>query len=355
MDKSVPQVAPVMVYLDQADWAYLQEGMADEAERKLRKLGEEGKTMFLVTYEHLYETGKLKLGYSARIQYLCGFPRTVWAQDQISKEILGLSVRGFIDEAIGQSRTHAVLNIVPLKDVNLLLMKLVAKAFYLVSKPAIWLRTALEQRVRRARVGRTKKMQMIHERYEAALFRGDIRESFQELERMGLKVNPFRGKTVEILSPLIARGASWFRLRGKLAPDGKRFDHIFNSNVMPHLPSAILTNSEQRDAVMKTWKNPEQRANVAPSLACVTAVEEAVHYSTNYNYQESDTLDSMHVTYAPMVDIFTCDKRTFAPLKKAIKQGGFPTKVLRTGRLEAVVEAVEEVFKKRRGTILAKK
>ena len=65
---------PVIVYLDQADWSHLRRGGYPEEESKLRRLGELGHAIYVISPVHLIETANNTDHLEESVRFLYEFP-----------------------------------------------------------------------------------------------------------------------------------------------------------------------------------------------------------------------------------------------------------------------------------------
>jgi hypothetical protein len=223
---------------------------------------------------------------------------------------------------------------------------------------------------RAADAGKTKAQLAAEERSTAALLRGE-EDNFRKYmqyartyDRFANKGRLYRiagrleelieqyGPRLGILRPIEERRyrtamaggrlIGWIGERiGLVGPVSKRIDPVFTDVVLSSLPGEIRRDRARMDRIHKFWSNPMKRTRTVAPLACRAAVVESIHYNPAYRYQDSDEPDKEHVVFAPLVDIFTCDKRNVGPLRGVLDKTDTSTAVIRTGRLDEVVEAVE--------------
>jgi len=298
----------------------------------------------MVTFEHFYETGILMEGYEDRIEYLHGFPGTVWSQIN-SITLVKHSVLWLLDASGGPPVDPLSLDFTPLVWKDLLEVEKEIKGYSSILEPILATMAVAEQMSRQLRKGQTKKEQLSNEReFAAFLSKGPEiwHRQLSQIREDGGAPNLWEGDEAKAL---LAQLASALERHGLLAMASSRIDPIFSSLVLPHLPPEIARNPESVKALQKLWSNQKRRAELTPSLACVATVDEELYRNPEQKFEESDILDSMHVAYASLVDNFTCDKRNVGPVEKAIKLSGAQTRVFRTKRLDEVAQAVEEVVK----------
>jgi hypothetical protein len=86
-------------------------------------------------------------------------------------------------------------------------------------------------------------------------------------------------------------------------------------------------------------------SRLAPGLKCSTALADVSYFDTRRRFLRSDQLDQWHAAYAPYVDVFTCDKRTFDVLTRltAARASHLRTRIVRASPLAGVLDAVHEV------------
>lgn len=102
-------VARLDIYLDSADWSYLQEGRASEAEAKLRCLASDSEIALFISWEHMAEMAGLKNGLFDRLKFIKGFPNSHVFQSP-SDSLLSSEVRSLACAVRKQPLPHAPLN-----------------------------------------------------------------------------------------------------------------------------------------------------------------------------------------------------------------------------------------------------
>ena len=103
-----------------------------------------------------------------------------------------------------------------------------------------------------------------------------------------------------------------------------------------------LSRTQRRDPkVIETlhtaWREPNL-SRLAPEIAGAAAIRKAHTQSKDPQKEMSTNFDIRHATFAPFVDVFTCDARTLRPLQKALATSR--PELLPTKKLASVVEAI---------------
>lgn len=116
-----------------------------------------------------------------------------------------------------------------------------------------------------------------------------------------------------------------------------KFDFIFQQAVMPFLPESAMADHQLLMKVADSWKLDDVRLS-SISLNAFAALVESIHYQPQRDFKASELPDQRHAAYAPLVEMFTCDRRNEKPLKKAIaSMGENATVIMRNGRLDVVL------------------
>jgi len=220
-----------------------------------------------------------------------------------------------------------------------------------IPRPFFSMMAWAERTGRSTRAGQTAEDRKAHERGLAAFLSGDTTGWIKFVERTVQQRHPLLRSTYHLFSPIyqwlfaaihpgIAAVAACFVNRGLLAPPGKSADSIYTRCLLPNLPKGFPGSLGQQE-LGKLWRNKNQRSKTAPCLASAAAIDESIYNDTNYSYKASDVVDHSHAAYAPLTDIFTCDKRSAQPLKQVIKRSGKDTIIIRSGRLDEVAGALD--------------
>lgn len=317
-----------VVYLDQADWAYLHGGAATEAERILRSLGEAGGVAFLVTLEHLEEGTGLD-DPMARAVYLREFPGTFFT------EISGYDLLEFdaVQLARGIDRGFEI-RADRLKEISDSELRKFVFGFAL-SHP---LRRRLEplharrrelfhrdQEVLKAAGRRSTKQDDLA--LWRTFIRGDVKRAIANWERiMGRKATPAEeARLVELTSEM---SAAWinFEAIGIAPPRDLDFDMTFVLTVFNSLPLELRRDREAVTRALKAWYDPSRPAG---PLSCAAAVVGSVQENPARAYSASDQVDALHAAFAAATDVFTADKRTVSAMSRLKLRG----RIFRTGHL----------------------
>ena len=140
-------------------------------------------------------------------------------------------------------------------------------------------------------------------------------------------------KTVSrLVSPILSRlDPSMVELRD---------EPLLRSHVAAHFPKDVPNQVSALRELRVLRRDHDRWCRTAPELACSLAVRETLQNDLRRTYSSSDDLDASHALYAPIVDIFTCDKRNAEPIRRVLAKAGRTTEVVRSGRLEDVAAAV---------------
>lgn len=337
---------PVRVYLDQADWSYLQDGRFPEAEKNIRRYAEEGRLLLLISNEHLIETAELSNGLRKRIDYIRNFPNTYLIRNS-SANVLKQSAASLVQFALDDScRFTLSISMKPLKDFSLEdLVDTIPREFGIIHG----LRSFSSRMTKLSRSARPEKMSKADlirdERFISAMLRGDKATCKQHISDIHEgKATPFQQLVTDTsLEAGRQLGTLLDRIGCRTVMD-KTMDPVFHACVMPHLDSEVRNNKEQLRQIFEIYQDQKAFARKSPPLAMRCAVYRAIHYNSLYRYKPSDETDQQHILFAVFADVFTCDKRNVSMLLDVLKTAvTIDISIVRTGQLDGVVQAI---FKK---------
>jgi hypothetical protein len=175
-----------------------------------------------------------------------------------------------------------------------------------------------------------------------ALLRGDVEAFARAIGALGPPVGPLRRRIFETLVPIAARAGEWARAHGFAGPDKHR-DRQFDRCVLPRLPDDLRRTPEFVQACAKVWADVAARAKVAPSLAAYAAVYKALENDLVRTLTASDLVDARHAVYAPWADVFTCDRRNDAALRRALASATSRPRIVRCAQLAQVAAIAKQI------------
>ena len=320
---------PILVYLDQADWAGLEarshNGPAADA---FRQLGAGGRALFVLSPFHLVETVGLREGLDQRLRFLRSLDGTYLMTPEA----------GGVEEMLAR-RLYGVLSGLDPPPVSLVAQQLattqpevleeIVTPFRVVRRFVGW-GAGAEQTARSAR----SKPGDDAARFASNFLSGDMSRLEAGMRRGGHGSLRIRiAKTVSrLVSPILSRlDPSMVELRD---------EPLLRSHVAAHFPKDVPNQVSALRELRVLRRDHDRWCRTAPELACSLAVRETLQNDLRRTYSSSDDLDASHALYAPIVDIFTCDKRNAEPIRRVLAKAGRTTEVVRSGRLEDVAAAV---------------
>ena len=107
----------IRVYLDQADWSYLQDGMAPEAEARLRDAGSRGRATYFISWTHFAENSQLTEGLASRLSFLRSFPG-VQRVEVPAQTLVSYHAQVLVDVAEGRPQRPPAFQATPLNAVS---------------------------------------------------------------------------------------------------------------------------------------------------------------------------------------------------------------------------------------------
>ncbi len=324
-----------LVYLDTADWSYLESGKCPQADACLRAAGERGDVAYLVSVEHFVEISGLNDGLERRIDYLRKFPATMWVGIGGS-DILEFEAKALAAKALGTEPpmtdcpTGWMVNEPDRKLQSAIAMARRARGLYSLYARA-------EAAARRARAPDTHQQV---EKLFGFLVRGDFRGLDRWMDKRGLKQPGLRGSAQRLLLRGVEKGLA-FAQALELYPAVDRSDPSFDRVVASKLPRAVRRSRPAMTKIQRAWREQTERVRHVPSLSVVAALEMATYRQLASKYDASVEVDKMHAAFSPLCSVFTCDKRNLATIRSILESAGRDTKVLNTGRLIKLADAVD--------------
>ena len=326
----------MFIYLDQSDWAMLHAGRAQEAEAALREMGERGDATYVVSSEHMLETHKLGRGRGDRLAFLRRFPGVAFTGN-VTDALLAADASRLAGHVEGHSPVPTQLEIVRVSELS-------DDEFAQLAGPGHWIFrllhrfTLVPERIgRAARRGETKKARRGSDAAVRAFLRGDAAAFGKAIGALGPPVGIVRRRVFDTLAPVAARAGAWARAHGFAGPDKNR-DPQFDRCVLPRLPEDVRRRPEVVQRCATLWADATTRGELVPSLAAYAAVHEALENDLARTLSAGDLVDARHAAYAPWADVFTCDKRNEAAVRRALASAARGTKVVRCARLTEVVK-----------------
>jgi hypothetical protein len=315
------------VYLDQADWSYLADNRSPEAARILRRLAVNGAVTLLLSEIHLIETHALGAGFVRRADFIASFPNTSLIQHS-PVTILRAAGDELSARALGETVEQTAFGIAPVDRTSFdsISFEAAQRAFEIA---------AMFERTPRALAPDTARASKL----AAALIRGKSRDTNRLLDDIHLN-SAARFIAHRVVGPVLRTVAGFAEANGYLAPVRRRLDHEFTACFLTQLPIEKRRSPHALNRIYNEWKrNPE----VTPSsLRCYAAVWRE-QQAARSRIARSEILDRWHSAFAPLVDVFTCDKRNHRAVRDALS-GRSSTRVIRTNRLDDVVSAIESIL-----------
>jgi len=328
--------SPRRVYLDTADWSYLEEGRDPESERVLRDLGEVGDACFVVTFDHLVEISGLESGRGSRVAYLQNFPGTVLLSVS-GIQVLSTSTRNFVAQSLGLSTVTLDLPTQRMRDLS------VASLLDEIDKFRMWREVqGIGARLETSSmVGTTKKKRESKNSLMRVARKGSVAMLREHIMREETFRPGIRGLVQVGAMHALVKLQGWMAQNGIGIPATRR-EQAFERLIVPSLPREIRRSSTAMSTLRTSWKNEAATADVSPAVACSAAIEVASNPSKDPVKFRSSENDKHHAAFAAMMHVFTCDKRVQPSVDSTLRAGRRAVRVIRTQRLHEVVAAVRE-------------
>ncbi len=327
-----------LVYLDTADWSYLESGKAAVAETQLRELGRVGKIALIVSLDHFVEASGLTRGRWSRVHYMHDFPGTLWLACS-GYQITDLAIQLFAARCLdlGPIRQQFLGGWLAHRDVQEF-EEVVRNASKLRRVFGVYARAAAFSNT----AARTAHDRKTNDRLLTMVRKGD-RVGFRKcVAKSGVTLPGWRGQMQRLAEHILFAGATWARRRG-LVSALPRADWHFERCVGSRLPPSIRGSRETMLRLHAVWSDETRRAEASAALACVAALDLRQIATTNPEKMMSSEIDKLHAAFAPLTDVFTCDKRNQPTLAAVLAKARHPTRVLRTGHLDEVADLVSNM------------
>ena len=143
-------------------------------------------------------------------------------------------------------------------------------------------------------------------------------------------------------SVVIRTVASLFRLGNEhgILSSVSKSDFLFDQYISGALPREFSSDPKRMRPLFQTWSRPGALAVLSPSLACVVAIALEATPTKDTQKLRSTEINKHHAAFAPLVDVFTADRRIQPIVARTLKGKQPPTLVLRSSSLHSVVDAV---------------
>jgi hypothetical protein len=361
---------PINIYLDTADWSYLQTGKSTSAESVLRELAADGLINLLVSDEHLIEVaGLTDTDQEKRLEYFRSFPnalRILTTADQL----LRADALRLAETVAGREAPLLQLSATPISQIPLsnLLDEMQELA---LMRNAYYESAELINNGRKTSQHRSRQDVRSTDKMIKALASGDTRETIRQLvlsgqlqndktdeaeQRLNVWIEALRTGDIESLANQINEqiqasgqeiGDDWpgAEVFGTWLAQCDftfvTFGAVFQRSVLIYLPETVRQDGKLLAAVAKAWEKRTVRA-IVPTLLARAALIESIHYQPERDYVGSEPIDQLHVVYAPFAMVITCDQRNEGPLRQALGILDVAPMILRTNRLESLAHVLSE-------------
>lgn len=328
----------MFIYLDQSDWSDLHAGKARGAEAQLREFGARGVALYVVSCEHMCETNQLKWGRDSRLAFVRNFPGAVLTEEEATDHLLVAEAGDFV-------RYIQTGHVTPIQVGVRRAADLSDEAFARLASPLPW-PIRIDRRLtvyrdclsRRARRGETKVTRDAMSAAVGAILKGDVDDFTRAIGNLGPPLGAVRRFVIEALAPHVARALEWWRKRGFVGPSQNRKASI-DPHIVSKLPGVARRDEKLVKAIAQLWAS-EKRARVAPSLAAHASVYDKIENDLARSISAGDHMDARHAVYAPLADVFTCDRRNESPIRQALAGAAVATRIVRCGRLDEVARLI---------------
>ncbi|MAQ19268.1 MAG: hypothetical protein CMN30_31270 [Sandaracinus sp.] len=329
------RVPPVSLYLDRSGWSALERGASPAAASRLKALATAGKLVVLGGHELLNEFPESNPGWTRAARHLLELPgvhlfagvgaHTIWAHEvaQVCRSLDGLP-----------------LEALELRPVPVAGWTLDQLAEYRAA-------TAIARRLQAVAVAATKRGRRSHSvasikdlrtrrKLTEFILQGDFRSLVREIPEADRPSIRLVMACFNATRRALTKRGFWPILGSGYSPG---FRHV----VAPHAPPEVIANEERSARFSEAW---EKQQSTAPGCACAVSVLDRAHeeWTVGPGFKDkfaiSDIRDAEQATYAPFVDVFTCDKRTHAALTR--KGSLVANRVLRATDLERIANRCEE-------------
>lgn len=332
LPRNVALLGRRLVFLDTADWSYLEAGQDHKAGEKLRALGESGDATFVVTMDHLVEAVGLRTGLRHRLAFMRAFPGTVLFHFG-GAQLLRLAVLELAAMLVQSGESEHEFRCQSLSDHSLDELESITKglrglrwavdlsAFATARAAPVGVKLPPAQRATDAKIHRLARE---GDRFALADY---------------LRRTTGGGSSARVIQRLASRGLVAlyaFALRRGLISEAAGGDLLFDQLVTAALPTEFAANDELMRGMKSLWSDPDLLAFSSTSLACVKDIEEARTPTRDRAKIRSTYVDRHHACFAPLMDVFTCDKRIHRIVERAVGRSESSVAVVRTRSLARV-------------------
>lgn len=327
-----------LVFLDTADWSYMEDGRQPEAAAKLRDLCASGRARILITLDHLLEIGGLKSGLASRLRFMHDFPGTVLLPvggSQVTK----LAAYAFAIAALGGEMEPQALRCKDLSTETIESLTEVVeqtRSLHLAQRLQAWAVSATFSDRKKL----SKEDGEVHSKLHRLARKGD-RQQLMDYLRKRRPLRGLRAIVQDVAGRALFEIYRWGDERGILSAAVKNNDFLFDELVSGALPRQLSSDPKIMRLLFETWARPDALALHSPSLACVAAIARGASPTKKTQKIRSTENDKRHAAFAPLADVFTCDRRVHPIISRTLKMARSQTTVIRTSLLADVVAAVK--------------
>lgn len=328
---------PTNIYLDSADWSYLQEGRAPAAHKLLRTAAINGTVALFVSWEHCIEISGLQSGKESRLEFIANFPN-VYLFQKPAQQIFKTEAQCISSLADSVIPPDITLEAKLLCQLGKNTLNNLVDQYGLPSRQLNIMSSKVQNRGRKANPARSHKELIMQHRIIGKIFRGEFEDLVPTTDDKRL--------LARLSNYIIRRGmhtvgkiAKDFRDRGWISFSDAPYDPVFNEAVAVHFPQERRVSQPFMQGIHRWWSHPENR-KIAPSLACHYELARSNDGQRQMTLAPSTEIDNLHAAYAPYMDIFTCDKRNASILESILKKLSVHTRVFRTNNLQSLIQGL---------------
>ncbi len=281
-----------LVYLDSADWAYLEEGRAPGLEKELRHRAEAGELAFLLSHEHWVEVAGLGVGRERRLRFLCEFPGT-YRLTAATDELLRFEARQLVALARGEQPSPVVLPLEELDAASYASVEPWVSEYGAVIRDNDRRVVSVKRYSRKIAPARDAKSVRRYNRKIGAFLRGVTDEVVRRLRADGELKGQIHEWILKRFVPRMGRTVKFLQRRWITYFPNLRFDPVFASTVIPCFPDEVRRDAELIGTIYEAWRRKENR-KFAPALACAVALGERLEMQPDIELKESDLADARH-------------------------------------------------------------
>lgn len=324
-----------LVYLDTADWSYLETGRYEDATKELRKLGHEGRVTYVITLDHILECVGLTSGRGRRLDFMRTFPGTVLLK-LTGAQVLKWDVLGLASMLLDQPEVTKAVECTPMCEHALDELLDIAKALRpLHFAHDLSARASVVGSSARGKESRQVRQQMT--RLHRLAREGDIAQAIAHVEKVNRDKSWLRRKGGVLAARGLVRFYAWMRERGltSAASDG---DFLFDTLVTAALGPELAKIDGVMRGMKALWKDRQSLSVLSPSLAVTRAICERAPPSKDPAKVRSTEVDRQHACFAPLMDVFSCDRRTYDAIHALLVRAEIPVTVIRTQSLPEIAQ-----------------